>query len=240
MSLLGSSSGAAPAAKQKAKRGRTEPGANAEEDEMRKLVGMIGRLTLSATTKVAMTMGALTDVLILSEESVSVQEGDREIPLNEKVKVAMRAYSDEAKSLTGAQKSRVGPPHVRVWDTMMQFLEKHGAADEALMKAIAAHREEVMLAAEDKRAALLAETIRICKVTKNFQRGMMRIEVAVRSSDECTTGKKTWAQMKRYLVQKCKAEVKHGKAPADALQRKTTALMTEMGMLGAGAKMEED
>eukprot|EP00929_Paragymnodinium_shiwhaense_P099695 TRINITY_DN6148_c0_g1_i10.p2 TRINITY_DN6148_c0_g1~~TRINITY_DN6148_c0_g1_i10.p2 ORF type:complete len:238 (+),score=51.85 TRINITY_DN6148_c0_g1_i10:463-1176(+) len=112
------------------RRARNGPGGERQQreetsDEVRRLVGLIGRLSLSTASKTDVVMGAVTDVVILTEETVSIKIEGKSLALNAAVNDAMKPYTEQAKKLAQSKKQKAGPPHVRVWDTMLTFMERH-------------------------------------------------------------------------------------------------------------------
>eukprot|EP00929_Paragymnodinium_shiwhaense_P045298 TRINITY_DN23163_c0_g2_i2.p2 TRINITY_DN23163_c0_g2~~TRINITY_DN23163_c0_g2_i2.p2 ORF type:complete len:245 (-),score=74.43 TRINITY_DN23163_c0_g2_i2:95-829(-) len=199
-----------------------------EDDEMRIIIGLIGRVSLGASSKADSALGMLLDVLIVPD-NIANEKDER---LNIAVKDKMREYSDMTKATDRAERAKLGPPHVRAWEAVISWAQalKQDAKTEPLMKALAEHAQEVKSMAPETRIVKLACAVKFCRVSKAYKQGTMRVEMRVEDSPECTTAEKVWIELHRVLMRKG-AEAKQGRAPQGALQRKCVEKMKSMGML---------
>eukprot|EP00929_Paragymnodinium_shiwhaense_P099694 TRINITY_DN6148_c0_g1_i1.p4 TRINITY_DN6148_c0_g1~~TRINITY_DN6148_c0_g1_i1.p4 ORF type:complete len:262 (+),score=79.70 TRINITY_DN6148_c0_g1_i1:463-1248(+) len=229
------------------RRARNGPGGERQQreetsDEVRRLVGLIGRLSLLTALKTDVVMGAVTDVTILTEETVTITIGGKSLALNAAVKDAMKAYTEQAKKLAQSEKQKAGPPHVRVRDTMLTFMERHAEESKEgaeMLKMIKNHRDEVAAVPEKMRVAAVGSAVRIARVQKNYQKGSMRVEIMVTDAEEMRTAKPVWLLVIKYMLGKCKGDLRQGKAPQSGLQRRTEAAMRGLSLFEEAEQMED-
>eukprot|EP00929_Paragymnodinium_shiwhaense_P069540 TRINITY_DN35069_c0_g1_i1.p3 TRINITY_DN35069_c0_g1~~TRINITY_DN35069_c0_g1_i1.p3 ORF type:complete len:242 (-),score=71.91 TRINITY_DN35069_c0_g1_i1:657-1382(-) len=221
------SSGAAVKRKGDKKRAKSEEKSTSED--VTELVAAIGKMALQTAHKSDIYAGILLDCLVMSEDCKVGEER-----LTEYMKKTMREYADAAAKLPADQKAKLGPPHLRAWSCLVTWAHKAATAegDSESVKKMEDHKEELAaLPSDEARLALLATSVKYCRLQKAYHKGTYKLEVSIAPLSDMKTTFDTWTVIRKFLVTKMKAEMKQGKPPASVNQRKVVTLMKEMGFM---------
>eukprot|EP00929_Paragymnodinium_shiwhaense_P094674 TRINITY_DN55437_c0_g1_i1.p2 TRINITY_DN55437_c0_g1~~TRINITY_DN55437_c0_g1_i1.p2 ORF type:complete len:251 (+),score=86.16 TRINITY_DN55437_c0_g1_i1:321-1073(+) len=228
---------------ERATKRKKEDAAAKEEDvagerEMMEVVSLVGRLCLSTASKADAAMGILTDIAIIGDGIPQQKE-----KLADMMKTTMRQYAEAASKLKPAEKAGFGPPHLRAWDTLLQYMKQVAEAlnEAETVEFIDRHVKEVAEITDVKaRAIALGDAIRYCCVKKTHNKDTVKIEVCINATEEIKHAKRCWLRMRIMMAQRLRADIRHGKAPASALQRKTLNKMKELGMIEDSRARQDD
>eukprot|EP00929_Paragymnodinium_shiwhaense_P033290 TRINITY_DN18305_c0_g2_i1.p1 TRINITY_DN18305_c0_g2~~TRINITY_DN18305_c0_g2_i1.p1 ORF type:complete len:253 (+),score=83.94 TRINITY_DN18305_c0_g2_i1:240-998(+) len=210
-----------------------------EGRDMRELITMVSKLALSATTKSDNALGMLLDVLLLTDEDCKARTAG---PLSEKIREQLRLYAVEVKDASKEKRAAAGPPYVRAWDAVVTWAAalQEDEASEAVRQAVLDHINEVKEMQPASRIATIGLAVRFCKLSKTFNKGVSRLEVRVQDCEECKSAHKMWTLLRGHMISKLRADMRQGRAPPNALQRKTVEKMRELGMLENKDGMQQD
>jgi hypothetical protein len=107
-----------------------------------------------------------------------------------------------------------GPPHLRAWGALLLALidEDIGAMNkEQLTKA---HREFEEMTVEQK-----GLDVRLCRLRKCYDKTLLKLQFAVRGNQETLRG------VIRNSLTQCKVDMKSGRAPTTAMERKLQEML---------------
>eukprot|EP00929_Paragymnodinium_shiwhaense_P030803 TRINITY_DN17388_c0_g1_i4.p2 TRINITY_DN17388_c0_g1~~TRINITY_DN17388_c0_g1_i4.p2 ORF type:complete len:250 (-),score=61.83 TRINITY_DN17388_c0_g1_i4:841-1590(-) len=205
------------------------------DSDMAELVGMIGRVSLSAMSRADNALGMMLDVMLLPEDA----QGPAGKLLTVVMKDKMREYHELTQAASKENKAKVGPPHVRAWEGLLAWAEQYQEGNEALKVALQEHVAELKTVKPTERVNTIASSVKYCRVNKAYKKGVIKLEVRVEDVEELRSAAKVWRQVRAVLLLLKGAEWRQGKAPQNALQRRCVQKMKDMGMIKEGA-MEED
>ena len=149
-------------------------------------------------------------------ESILVDVGlvAKDSNLVKKMKQATTEWNEQVKR--DGKSHQHGPPHLRAWAALLLALteEDVGAANKQLIQK--AHASFQEMTSEEK-----GLNVRMCRMKKCYDKNLMKLQFAVRGSLEALRG------TVRGALAQCKVDMKSGRAPATALERKLQDLLEE-------------
>eukprot|EP00929_Paragymnodinium_shiwhaense_P100769 TRINITY_DN63342_c0_g1_i1.p2 TRINITY_DN63342_c0_g1~~TRINITY_DN63342_c0_g1_i1.p2 ORF type:complete len:238 (-),score=90.55 TRINITY_DN63342_c0_g1_i1:85-798(-) len=205
-----------------------------EGEEMKTLIALIGRVSLGASSRADAACGMLLDVMIMTEATQNEKGESMSLAIKDK----MREFNEMVKGASKEDKEQLGPPHVRAWGGLLSWTQH--LPGEGLKKALQEHATEVKDMRPEERAVAIGSAVKYCRLSKASKQGAVKLECRVQEAAECSSAAKTWKALRWTLMKMKSTEVKQGKAPQGALQRKCVEKMKQLGMLKEDDRMKED
>eukprot|EP00929_Paragymnodinium_shiwhaense_P013796 TRINITY_DN121647_c0_g1_i1.p2 TRINITY_DN121647_c0_g1~~TRINITY_DN121647_c0_g1_i1.p2 ORF type:complete len:275 (-),score=99.72 TRINITY_DN121647_c0_g1_i1:176-1000(-) len=180
------------------------------------IIEQIAMFTLMNTTAINMVRSAVTEVIVLPASCC----------LAIATKSATKEFHDLTKGLMAKEKAKLGPPHIRTWQAVVQCVYKQAQdlKDTHTVKPIEDFVNLVKkFETEKKRFDFLTEVVRACRVSVCYGGETVKLEVAVHPfatiSSEINNVQPAWVAIQKFLVKHMKGERKVGTAPPGSIER---------------------
>eukprot|EP00929_Paragymnodinium_shiwhaense_P067987 TRINITY_DN34173_c0_g1_i4.p2 TRINITY_DN34173_c0_g1~~TRINITY_DN34173_c0_g1_i4.p2 ORF type:complete len:247 (-),score=71.84 TRINITY_DN34173_c0_g1_i4:67-807(-) len=129
-------------------------------------------------------------------------------------------YAAEAKAKEKNQKASLGPPHLWVWEALVEHAKQKYNTDEQLAALIVQHTEELKKAKDlGHLHSYLADLVKYCRVQKTYSEKTKKLQVCVAPA---TVAASIWKATRAHILatKAYQAEMKVGPAPRSNLERR--------------------
>eukprot|EP00929_Paragymnodinium_shiwhaense_P067986 TRINITY_DN34173_c0_g1_i3.p2 TRINITY_DN34173_c0_g1~~TRINITY_DN34173_c0_g1_i3.p2 ORF type:complete len:247 (-),score=64.07 TRINITY_DN34173_c0_g1_i3:583-1323(-) len=187
-----------------------EAAATLDSQEVNQLLIATARLSLASAQGLRVVTANTMDTLIIQKETDIVTT----------LLETTQKYAAKAKSKEKSQKANLGPPHLLVWEALVDHAKHKYSTDEQLMTLINQHTEEVKKAREQGHLFdYLADLVKYCRVQKTYNEEAKKLQVCVAPA---TTAASIWKATRTHILatKAYQAEMKVGPAPRSNLERR--------------------
>eukprot|EP00929_Paragymnodinium_shiwhaense_P099251 TRINITY_DN60849_c0_g1_i1.p2 TRINITY_DN60849_c0_g1~~TRINITY_DN60849_c0_g1_i1.p2 ORF type:complete len:250 (+),score=56.50 TRINITY_DN60849_c0_g1_i1:197-946(+) len=199
-----------------AKRGRKEEDEGMDVDEaMESDLAKLALLTVANAAAIAGLRAVTQDVLVIPNSC----------PVAAKLLTATKEYHQEVQRIDKKDRSKFGPPYMRVWQALLAFCAEEAAKSKhkELLPQITQFITQVNGLEQKIRMEFILDAVRQCTASKTYKGDSVKLIVSVSSHPNVHSDQvyivQCWTAMMRILICDHNAEKKRGQAPRGNIER---------------------
>eukprot|EP00929_Paragymnodinium_shiwhaense_P092072 TRINITY_DN51957_c0_g1_i2.p2 TRINITY_DN51957_c0_g1~~TRINITY_DN51957_c0_g1_i2.p2 ORF type:complete len:257 (-),score=68.43 TRINITY_DN51957_c0_g1_i2:367-1137(-) len=225
-----------PAAARLARKAPTAS-ASTVDDELKSLVGLVGRLALAASNKADHALAINTDVLLIRRSAVTVPDPTgAEKNLADMTRDAGKNFHDAIQGMAKEDRAKMGPPSLRTWEALVQWAvwAAQQKQVDSLTSAAKAYNDELAVYKQQGTKEMIewaAAGVRFAKLGRTYEREIVKLEVAIPATEEHKNARTLWVEIIRLLCSQYGSQRKSGAPPPNAVHRSVVKAMKSMSML---------
>eukprot|EP00929_Paragymnodinium_shiwhaense_P026246 TRINITY_DN15643_c0_g2_i1.p1 TRINITY_DN15643_c0_g2~~TRINITY_DN15643_c0_g2_i1.p1 ORF type:complete len:259 (+),score=72.71 TRINITY_DN15643_c0_g2_i1:438-1214(+) len=202
-----------------------------ENPSLKTIVAMVGKLALAATFKAETALSAVQDVVILKKNTAITESAGA---LGDTCREAGKKYHELVMSMKKEERHKAGAPSLRVWEAVITWALAAATEKDCkeVMTAVEAYQQKIKtITGEKDKMEWMSAGVRLCKVSKTYDRETMKLEIITGNGEEGMAARKVWEPILRLLCGAYGGQRKTGRPPASANQRTLVKAMRKANML---------